>query len=218
MSICQAYFELEDNELHTFVRYSTQYAFTFIDSVLSNMNDRAIVYIFLCGFALYLLRGGISAYLKDATIFDESEIKIEDLSNPIEWPDLQVCTSPSYKSLDKQEEFLSNSFQDENEFNTLAETAFFTKVDEIITAISIGLPTDYLTILNNSNTIPLQKPYVKSTIIDFDFFGYSASISFSALRQHLIANNDKLSGKKDFTFYTAIWFKVSLFFSAILSM
>ena len=117
------------------------------------MNDRTVVYILLSGFALYQLNEGISAYIKDATIFDETEIKIEDLSEPIQWPDLQVCISPAYKNPDKHKEFLHkhNSFQDENEFNTFAEATFFTKVNELITAFSIGLPEQYLAMFNSTN-------------------------------------------------------------------
>ena len=133
------------------------------------MNDRTIVYIFLSGLALYLLKEGILLYVEDATIFHESEVKLEDLSDQIEWPDLQVCSSPCYKSKDKLKEFesKSTSFQDENEYNTYADAAFFTKVNEILSAINIGFVNDYMEILNNTNTIPLEEPYVKPTIIDF---------------------------------------------------
>ena len=62
------------------------------------MNDRTIVYIFLSGLALYLLKEGILLYVEDATIFHESEVKLEDLSDQIEWPDLQVCSNPNEKS------------------------------------------------------------------------------------------------------------------------
>ena len=175
------------------------------------MNDRTIVYIFLSGFALYFLKEGILLYVEDATIFHESEFKLEDLSDPIEWPDLQVCSSPSYKSKDKLKEFesKSTSFQDENEYNTYAEAAFFTKVNEILTAINIGFIYDYMDILNNTNTIPLEEPYVKSTIIDLANYGYCATISFNALKQHMIAQYDLSGNEKDISFYTAIWPKVS---------
>ena len=174
------------------------------------MNDRTIVYIFLSGFALYQLNEGISAYIKDATIFDETEIKIVDLSEPVEWPDLQICTNPFVKNQDKYQEIMSKSFQDENEFNTLAEAAFFAKVNEMITAFSIGLPEQYLAILNGSNHLPLEKPYIKPTIIDFDYYGYCATISYSALKEYIIASNDGLTGdEKDLSFFSVIWLKVS---------
>ena len=138
------------------------------------------------------------------------EIKIEDLSEPIEWPDLQICTNPFEKNPDKYQEFMSKSFQDENEFNTLAEAAFFANVNELITAFSIGLPEQYLAILNNTNHLPLEKPYIKSAIIDFSYYGYCATISYSALKEYLIANNDGLTGdEKDFSFFSVIWLKVS---------
>ena len=106
---------------------------------------------------------------------------------------------------------MSKSFQDENEFNTLAEATFFANVNELITAFSIGLPEQFLDILNSTNHLPLEKPYIKPTIIDFEFYGYCATISYSALREYLIANNNGLTGdEKDFSFLSFIWLKVRL--------
>ena len=67
-----------------------------------------------------------------------------DLPQPIEWPDLQICKAPIVKDLDMYKAFLEKShkmsFQNETEFESMAEQIFYTKVNEIITAIGIGPP------------------------------------------------------------------------------
>ena len=62
---------------------------------------------------------------------------------------------------------------------------------------------------HKSSPISPITPFVNMILIDFEYFGYCAYISFEALRTQLITNNVLNQGEKDSDFIAIIWLNVS---------
>ena len=102
----------------------------------------------------------------------------------------------------------NKSFANLNEFEELAEETFYKNPDEFITALAIS--KDYQQI-QTSNGIYLKptSPFVNINIMDFEYFGYCASVSFEALRTQL-GNQKEINQQEenDSNFVAIIWLKV----------
>ena len=60
----------------------------------------------ICWYILWI--GPITEVLKNDTKFVESFQNIDDLSEPIEWPDLMICKSPMTKNKEEHKDLIEN--------------------------------------------------------------------------------------------------------------
>ena len=172
-----------------------------------NLISQVMVYgglFLICSYIL--LVGPITEVLKNDTRFVESFQNIGDFSEPIEWPDMIICKSPPYKNKEKHEQLI-----EEPEKNTSLSDVFYF-AEDLINAIVVA--KGYETGLERGGTIKIQPPTVKTTLIDYKYFGQCAQISFQELKKYMIQTGEMLKEDIDSGFVASVVLKVSTYLKA----
>ena len=90
-----------------------------------------------------IFQGPLKDILKDGYKFEQSTIDLKEIVEPLEWPAFVICRNPFDKNTQKYFEFMSkgstSNFSSEAEYQSLLDEAFFSKSDDIVYAIGIGL-------------------------------------------------------------------------------
>ena len=158
-----------------------------------------------------IFNGPLQELFKNENVFVKTMVNIEELTDPIEWPALAVCKSPFDRNKEKYLNFLNKSkklsFANETEYQRLLDEAFFTKEDDFIVAIGFGLDLDSA-LDNSTKTLP-KPPYVTTTFLDVQYFGYCSNIHFEQFRAKMIAEGKMDKDTIDSRFFTVIGLKVS---------
>ena len=153
----------------------------------------------ICWYILWV--GPITEVLKNDTKFVESFQNIDDLSEPIEWPDLMICKSPMTKNKEKHKDLIENP-----EKNTSLSDVFH-HAEDLINAIVVA--KGYETGLWRGGAIKIQPPTVITTLIDFRYFGQCAQISFQELKEYMIQTGEMQKDEIDGGFVASVVLKVS---------
>ena len=139
---------------------------------------------------------------------------ISDFGQPIIDSSLSVCKYPIYKNATKYNEFMTrislNDFQNETEFNGIVDEVFYTKPKDFFLGFNMA-PT-YSAVGQNISRMPIADPYVKIIHIDYLYNGFCAVLSYEAMTNLMIEQNEVESDQKDFSFYTSIFLNVSLYY------
>ena len=113
-----------------------------------------------------------------------------------------------YKNAAKYNEFMAkiaiNNFQNETEFNDIVDEVFYTKPEDFFLGFNMA-PT-YNEVGQNISRMPIADPYVKMVLVDYLYNGFCAVISYEAMTNLMIEQNEVESDQKDFSFYTSIFF------------
>ena len=121
-----------------------------------------------------------------------------------------------YKNATKYNEFMAkiatNDFQNETEFNAIVDEVFYTKPEDFFLGFNMA-PT-YNEVGQNISRMPIAGPYVKMVLVDYLYNGFCAVISYEAMTNLMIEQNEVESDQKDFSFYTSIFLNVSVYFSS----
>ena len=155
----------------------------------------------ICSYILWI--GPITEVLKNDTRFVESFQNIDDLSEPIEWPDLMICKSPMTKNKEKHEDLIENP-----EKNASLSDVFYI-AEDLINAIVVAKV--YETGLWRGGAIKIQPPTVITTLIDFKYFGQCAQISLQEVKEYLIQTGEMQKDDIDGGFVASIVLKVSIY-------
>ena len=171
------------------------------------------VITFLCLFIVTFIivyNGPLYEIMSGENMFVKSMLNLNEIENPIKWPDANVCRSPFDRNTEKYYQFVAkgrnHSFIDESEYKTLLEESYFTKPEDFIYAFGFG--NSYDSASNVNNKILPQSPYVTSVFLDIPFFGYCATIHFEELRSKLIEDGEIDQKEIDSTFFAIIGLKV----------
>ena len=100
-----------------------------------------------------------------------------------------------------------NDFQNETEFNAIVDEVFYTKAEDFFLGFNMA-PT-YNEVGQNISRMPIADPYVKMVLVDYLYNGFCAVISYEAMTNLMIEQNEVESDQKDFSFYTSIFLNVS---------
>ena len=89
------------------------------------------------------------------------------------------------------------------------KSAYFSNQSDFLVAVGVAT-VDYINMFNDESIRwPLEPPYVKMFIADYEFMGYCVEISFEAIRQAMIKKG-KLNKKDPDSRFTAImWLQVT---------
>ena len=171
------------------------------------------VITFLCLFIVafsIVYQGPLQEIMSGTNMFVKSMLNLNEIENPIKWPDANICKSPFDRNTEKYYEFLAkgrnHSFIDESEYKTFIEESYFTKPEDFIYAFGFG--TSYESASDVNKKILPQLPYVTSSFLDVAFFGYCATIHFEELRSKLIEDGEIDEKEIDSTFFAIIGLKV----------
>ena len=85
-----------------------------------------------------IISGPFCDYIKDENRYIQSYKKINDLKEPLKWPDLILCKSPMIKNQENHLNLMTQKFENESEFQILIKKVFFTQSKEFVYAIGIG--------------------------------------------------------------------------------
>ena len=85
-----------------------------------------------------IISGPFCDYIKDENRYIQSYKKINDLKEPLKWPDLILCKSPMIKNQENYLNLMTQKFENESEFQILTKKVFFTQPKEFVYAIGIG--------------------------------------------------------------------------------
>ena len=136
------------------------------------------------------------------------------LKDPIRWPGISICRSPNFKSISAFEKLNKIKLVEttsEIEYNESIDQTYYTDPNDFILAASIGKTyRDAIKSDEIIKRIPVGPPYITTTMIDYAFNGYCASISFTELLDFLVKKGelDFKNPKEDTTFFTVFWLKV----------
>ena len=116
-----------------------------------------------------------------------------------------------YKNAVRYNEFMAkiaiNNFQNETEFNAIVDEVFYTKPEDFF--LGFNMATTYNEVGQNISRMPIADPYVKMVLVDYLYNGFCAVISYEAMTNLMIEQNEVESDQKDFSFYTSIFLNVS---------
>ena len=101
-----------------------------------------------------------------------------------------------------------NAFQSETEFNVIVDKVFYTKPEDFF--LGFNMAATSVEVGQNMSRMPIADPYVKIVLIDYLYNGFCALISYEAMTNLLIEQNEVRSDQKDFSFYTYIFLNVSI--------
>ena len=166
--------------------------------------------LLLTSFAL-VFNGPIEAYFSGKTEFIEKYKSKEDLDEPIKWPSLAICKSPTQKSVEVWNEFISKlineSFSNEAEFYKMLQATYYTLPEELVVAMSIS--KNFVSSVTAKGKVPLQEPYIKNVLGDFTASGYCSLISLESLKSHLISEGEMSENDMDSAFTLSVWLQVA---------
>ena len=147
--------------------------------------------------------------MRDDTTFISSFKNVQDLTEPMEWPALVICRHPHNNDPDKYSQFMqkgfTRSFEDQDDFRNREKEIFTTQSNDLIHALTIGLT--YNEGMQHPKEIKVEPPYVTATLIDYIYFGHCATISFEAMKTHLIEKGRINTEVFDSNFIATIWLK-----------
>merc|ERR1712001_730267 len=72
----------------------------------------------------------------------------------------------------------------------------------------VTIAKSYLGAVNRATEIKIEPPYVTSLLVDYNYMGYCASISFESLKSYLINKGELDSNQIDSSFIVIIFLKV----------
>ena len=142
-----------------------------------------------------IYRGPFITILEGGTNFVQSFKKVDELEPKLEWPALVICKSGREKSPEAWGEFLnkgmSRNFSSQEEFEELANKAFYNQPEEAVFKILFG--PDYLSTLQGPLEIPVREPYVTMNLVDMFYLGYCALVDIEAVRKDFMPNGTDFS-------------------------
>ena len=99
---------------------------------------------------------------------------------------MSICRSPIYKSDTEYEnvmsKFMSSDTISETDFNESIHKTYFTNPKDFVLAMSISKTYPAAISSDKIERIPIESPYITTTLMDYNFNGYCASISFTGNR------------------------------------
>ena len=151
-------------------------------------------------------------FKKDNVDFTESFVNMDEITEPINWPALQICKTPFFKDAERYNYFINkglseNGFDNETEFEQLKKDIFFLEPNETIFALTIG--TDFMKSLKRPFDLPIKYPYVDTQIGDLSYMGACSIINLRELKTYLIEKNEVSPEAIDSKFYLIVWIKVN---------
>ena len=117
---------------------------------------------------------------------------------------------PRDKNDEKYQAFMEKaqdeSFENQETFEKLKEEIFYVDTKEVIYGVTIA--KSYLGAVNRATEIKIEPPYVTSLLVDYNYMGYCASISFESLKSYLINKGELKSNQIDSSFIVILFLKV----------
>ena len=99
---------------------------------------------------------------------------------------MSICRSPIYKSDTEYENVMSKLMSSdtisETDFNESIHKTYFTNPKDFVLAMSISKTYPAAISSDKIERIPIESPYITTTLMDYNFNGYCASISFTGNR------------------------------------
>ena len=98
-----------------------------------------LVYTGLLTISLYIVFiGPFSDFIRNEKRFVQTYQKTNDLKEPLKWPDVVICKSPTTKNKETYKVFMDKKFANESEYQDLIKEVFYTQPKEFVYAFGIG--------------------------------------------------------------------------------
>ena len=101
------------------------------------------------------------------------------------------------------------TFSDQEEFDQMAAQTFYTQTEETIMGLGAS-SQGYIDALTKAShkDIPLEYPYVFTSLVDFYYLGYCAFVDLEAIRTLLVQRGEAKQDNNKEKFILIIWIKV----------
>ena len=169
-----------------------------------------VVLMVLVGYTVYMVIPPTIDLFGHSTLTVTTSEETKDKTQPFKWPSVVVCKNPIIKDKVSYDTFMNQVYQ--GNFDLKAEKeAFYTEATDYLYQISVSPEFHTVMFTNHSLRWPLEPPYVRMFVSEYQYNGYCIEISLEAIRKEKVKRGELEDTEVDTTFTTVLWLKVSLY-------